>query len=120
MNESEYIPPDCFFKRLKVDVRRLAPFGFARKGACWEYSENVAGGALVCHIAIDSRGGVSECVTDIATGDEYAQHRGMDGPRFLPAYHMNKKTWTTIVLDGTVRAEELQKLLAESRKLATK
>ena len=223
MNESEYIPPDCFFKRLKVDVRRLAPFGFARKGACWEYSENVAGGALVCHIAIDSRGGVSECVTDIATGDEYVQHRvagasgkfvgsvrceimalmkriadscferdvfktdlargiiafaesewgerpeflwknfpdyavlrrkdtdkwyalvarlpadkvggsrkdiveavnlrrtdSMDGPRFLPAYHMNKKTWTTIVLDGTVGAEELQKLLKESRKLATK
>jgi predicted DNA-binding protein (MmcQ/YjbR family) len=33
---------------------------------------------------------------------------------------MNKKTWTTIVLDGTVGAEELQKLLKESRKLATK
>ena len=37
-----------------------------------------------------------------------------------PAYHMNKKTWTTIVLDGTVGAEELQELLKESRKLATK
>jgi predicted DNA-binding protein (MmcQ/YjbR family) len=45
---------------------------------------------------------------------------GMDGPRFLPAYHMNKKTWTTIVLDGAVGAAELQKLLSESRKLATK
>ena len=36
-------------------------------------------------------------------------------PGILPAYHMNKKTWTTIVLDGTVGAEELQKLLTVSR-----
>ena len=223
MSESEYISPDSFFKRLKVDVRRLAPFGFVRKGRCWEYSESVADGALVCRMTINRHGNVRESVTDIATGDEYVQHRiagatgkfvgrvrqdvmdlmariakgcfsrdlfkaaaardllsfaetewgetpeflwksfpdyavlrrkdtdkwyalvarltadkvggskkdiievvnlrrtdGMNGPRFLPAYHMNKKTWTTIVLDGTVEAEELQKLLTESRKLATK
>ena len=24
------------------------------------------------------------------------------GLRFLPTYHMNKKTWTAIILDGTV------------------
>ena len=223
MNESEYIAPDNFFKRLKVDVRRLAPFGFEKKGACWEYSEVIAGGALVCRVTIDRRGAASVDVTDVETGDEYVQHRvagaagrfvgrtrrdvmalmervaaecfsrdvfktelargliahaeaqwdekpeflwknfpdyavlrrrdtnkwyalvarlpadkvggsrkdiieavnlrrtdSMDGPRFLPAYHMNKKTWTTIVLDGTVGAEELQKLLTDSRKLATK
>ena len=74
MNESEYIAPDNFFKRLKVDVRRLAPFGFEKKGTCWEYSEVIAGGALVCRVTIDRRGAASVNVTDVETGDEYVQH----------------------------------------------
>ena len=57
---------------------------------------------------------------DIVEAVNLRRTDSMDGPRFLPAYHMNKKTWTTIVLDGAVGAAELQKLLAESRKLATK
>jgi len=221
MNESEYIAPDNFFKRLKVDVRRLAPFGFEKRGDCWEYSEVIAGGALVCRVTIDRRGAASVNVTDVETGDEYVQHRvagaagrfvgrtrrdvmalmervaaecfsrdvfktelargliahaeaqwdekpeflwknfpdyavlrrkdtdkwyalvarlpadkigrvgrdeveivnlrrtdGMDGPRFLPAYHMNKKTWTTIVLDGSTGKAELLDHLAESRRKA--
>ena len=57
---------------------------------------------------------------DIVEAVNLRRTASMDGPRFLPAYHMNKKTWTTIVLDGMVGAEELQKLLTDSRKLATK
>ena len=33
---------------------------------------------------------------------------------FLPAYHMNKKTWITILLDGSVPDEEIKLLLAMS------
>ena len=73
--------------------------------------------ALVARLTADKVGGNRK---DIVEAVNLRRTDSMDGPRFLPAYHMNKKTWTTIVLDGTVGAEELQKLLKESRKLATK
>lgn len=34
---------------------------------------------------------------------------------FYPAYHMNKKNWITIVLDGTIKNEELLDYIKESR-----
>ena len=214
----EYSPPQEFFRRLKVDTRLLEPFGFARKGSCWEYEEEIAGGSLVCRISIDRGGAVSEYVFDAATGDEYSQHRvagasgkfvgrvrrdvaslmariangcfsrdvfktasargilafavsqwnekpeflwknfpdyavlrrkdtgkwyalvarlpagkvggsgkgaveivnlrrteGMEGARFLPAYHMNKKTWATVVLDDGAGVAGLLPFVAASR-----
>ena len=73
--------------------------------------------ALIARLTADKVGGNRTDVIEIVN---MRRTEGMDGPRFLPAYHMNKKTWTTIVLDGAVGAAELQKLLSESRKLATK
>ena len=73
--------------------------------------------ALVARLTADKVGGNRK---DIVEAVNLRRTDSMDGPRFLPAYHMNKKTWTTIVLDGTVSAEELQKLLTESRELATR
>ena len=32
-------------------------------------------------------------------------------PGFLPAYHMSKSSWVTLVLDGSVPAEEMERLL---------
>lgn len=72
---------------------------------------------LVARLTADKVGGSRK---DIIEAVNLRRTDSMDGPRFLPAYHMNKKTWTTIVLDGTVGAEELQELLKESRKLAAK
>ena len=37
-----------------------------------------------------------------------------DDPRFLPGYHKNKKSWMTIVLDGTTSFNALGSLLALS------
>lgn len=221
--QTEYATPTEFFRRMRVKRATLQKFGFKKESGVWTYSEPIAGGALVCTVAVDSSGAVVETTADAATGDEYVQHRvagasgkfvggarceimalmkriadscferdvfktdlarsiiayaesewgempeflwknfpdyavlrrkdtdkwyalvarltankvggsrkdvvevvnmrrtdGIEGSRFLPAYHMNKKTWTTIVLDGTVGAEELQKLLTESRGLANK
>ena len=73
--------------------------------------------ALVARLTADNVGGKRD---DLVEAVNLRRTDSMDGPRFLPAYHMNKKTWTTIVLDETVGAEELQKLLTDSRKLATK
>lgn len=33
---------------------------------------------------------------------------------FYPAYHMNKKNWITLILDGTIKDEDLFELLNES------
>lgn len=43
-----------------------------------------------------------------------------DGERIFPGYHMNKKHWITLPLDGTLPYEELRERLEESRFLAGK
>ena len=40
--------------------------------------------------------------------------------RFLPAYHMNKRTWFSIQLDGGVELSEIQRLTECSRAQAFK
>ena len=39
---------------------------------------------------------------------------------FLPGYHMNKKHWVTVLLDGSVPSEELYRLIDASYSLAAK
>lgn len=39
-------------------------------------------------------------------------------PGILPAYHMNKESWVTVLLDGTVPPDTVRALLAESYRLA--
>jgi predicted DNA-binding protein (MmcQ/YjbR family) len=41
-------------------------------------------------------------------------------PCVLPGYHMNKKHWNTIVLDGTVSDKVLQEWISHSYDLARK
>jgi predicted DNA-binding protein (MmcQ/YjbR family) len=36
------------------------------------------------------------------------------GNGYLPAYHMNKSHWVTVLLDGTVTGEQIKKLLQDS------
>ena len=38
-------------------------------------------------------------------------------PGFFPAYHMNKESWITIALDGTVALEQIMPLIAMSHDL---
>lgn len=38
-------------------------------------------------------------------------------PGILPAYHMNKRHWITVLLDGTCETPELQNLIALSYRL---
>lgn len=43
-----------------------------------------------------------------------------DGKRYFPGYHMNKKHWVTICLDGSVSLEEIFQRIDESFVLAAK
>lgn len=38
----------------------------------------------------------------------------MERPGFLPAYHMSRRNWISILLDGSVPIEDIEKLLRES------
>ena len=44
----------------------------------------------------------------------------VDHARYFPAYHMNKKHWITLCLDGSVGQEEIERRVAESYRLAKK
>ena len=44
----------------------------------------------------------------------------LDGHKYFPGYHMNKKHWCTICLDGTVPLEEICRRIDESFRLAKK
>lgn len=43
-----------------------------------------------------------------------------DGVRIFNGYHMNKKSWITVILDGSVPLEEIYSLIDESYRLAEK
>ncbi len=38
-------------------------------------------------------------------------------PSVIPAYHMNKVHWNTIMLDGSIPTEEIQRMIRESYEL---
>lgn len=44
----------------------------------------------------------------------------IDQKRYFPGFHMNKKHWCTICLDGSVSLDELYQRIAESYRLAVK
>ncbi len=44
----------------------------------------------------------------------------VDGVKYLPGYHMNKRTWFTVRLDGTLAPDELASLIDTSYRLALK
>lgn len=35
-------------------------------------------------------------------------------PSVVPGYHMNKKHWNSLILDGTIPDEDIKRMLAES------
>ena len=43
-----------------------------------------------------------------------------DGQKYFPGYHMNKKHWYTLCLDGSVGLEEIYRRVDESYLLAKK
>ena len=42
----------------------------------------------------------------------------IDKKRYFPGWHMNKKHWYTIILDGSVSTEEICSRIDESYRLA--
>ena len=57
-------------------------------------------------------------IIDLRTEPE-AMVNLIDNSRFFPGWHMNKKHWYTIILDGTVSTDEICRRVDESYLLAT-
>lgn len=56
-------------------------------------------------------------IIDLRSKPELLQQR-MDNRRYFPGWHMNKKHWYTIILDGSVPLEEICRNIDESYLLA--
>ncbi|MBK7763167.1 MAG: MmcQ/YjbR family DNA-binding protein [Bacteroidetes bacterium] len=52
---------------------------------------------------------------NVKCNPEYAIQLREEFPNaVLPGYHMNKKHWNTIVVDGTIQAKQLQQFILDS------
>lgn len=92
------------------------------KNAVWRRKDNKKWYAAVLTVAkrklgLDCDGFVA--VIDLRTDPEVLPSL-LDGKRYFPAYHMNKKHWFTMRLDGSVPAEEICAWLDKSYTLAKK
>lgn len=92
------------------------------KNAVWRRKDNKKWYAAVLTVAkrklgLDCDGLVA--VIDLRTDPEVLSSL-LDGKRYFPAYHMNKRHWFTMRLDGSVPAEEICTWLDKSYELAKK
>ena len=51
--------------------------------------------------------------------DEAVELREQYPDSVLPGYHMNKKHWNTVVIDGALSSQQLQKFIVDSYDLVT-
>ncbi len=51
--------------------------------------------------------------------DDAIELRGQYPDSVLPGYHMNKKHWNTIVINGALSSKQLQKFISDSYNLVT-
>lgn len=124
------VAKECFERDVfKTDeARRIIEFARAEWGETLEFlwdrfpdyavlrrSDTGKWYALVARLAADKVGGNAGEEVEVVN---LRRADGMAGERFRPAYHMNKKTWTTIVLDGSMTANELMMFVTASREKA--
>lgn len=52
--------------------------------------------------------------------DPAEMEKTVDGQKYFPGWHMNKKSWYTMILDGSVELDELRRRIDDSYLLAIK
>lgn len=93
---------------------RATLFSAARGNAKWY--------AAILTVKVEKLGLTDDCMLEVIDlrGEPEFVARIPDGERFFPGYHMNKKHWFTVLLDGSVPDDEICRLLDESYVLAAK
>jgi predicted DNA-binding protein (MmcQ/YjbR family) len=57
---------------------------------------------------------------NVKCNPEYAVELREQYSAILPGYHMNKKHWNTIIVDGTITTKQLRKFITDSYFLVAK
>ncbi len=93
------------------------PFGIAERTGILRHPVSGKWYAAILNIPKTKLGLASEQVVEVvnlhASAPQVQQLLGR--PHFYPGWHMNKKYWYTVILDGSVADEELFQLLEVSR-----
>lgn len=90
--------------------------------AVWRRKDNAKWYAVLMIVARKKLGmeGEGKMEISVVRADPREVELLIDGKRIFPAYHMNKKHWIALPLDGTLPYEELLERIEESRFLAGK
>ncbi len=92
------------------------------RNAIFRRADNAKWYAAILTVAKNKLGLIGDEIIEIIDlRADSAQIAAMtDGEKYFPGYHMNKKHWLTICLDGSVPAEEIYTLIDNSYLLAQK
>ena len=90
------------------------------KDAIWRRRDTKKWYAVIMEISERKLNLDSDNIVEVIDLRGRALENFVDGEKYFPGYHMNKKSWYTIRLDGSVTFEEICKRLDESYQLATK
>lgn len=88
--------------------------------AVWRRKNTKKWYALIMEISERKLGLDSDNLVEIVDLRGRELENFVDGEKYFPGYHMNKKSWYTIRLDGSVTFNEICTRLNESYSLATK
>lgn len=85
--------------------------------AVFRHSDNQKWFALVMDVPDEKLGIEGEKIVDVVNlklDPDFIDELTRNKKGYLPAYHMNKRSWVSILLDGSVSADDIKPLLAES------
>ena len=89
-------------------------------GAVLRHSDNRKWFALVMRVGRGKLGLAGDGQVDVVNlkiADRMFKDVLMQNKGILPAYHMNKRHWISVILDGTMPEEELTLLIRDSYRL---
>lgn len=88
--------------------------------AVWRRADNRKWFGAILTVAPEKLGlppGEPTEIIDLRIAKGQVEHT-VDGKKYFPGWHMNKKSWYTMLLDGSVAAEEVFRRIDESYRLA--
>lgn len=107
--------------REKYGIEPEHPWGKYPENTTFKAAENGKWFALIMPVSRHALGLVGSGMVEVVNVKAQPEVIGMivsvDG--YLPAYHMNKQHWLTVLLDGTVSAEQVFERIDESYALIT-
>ena len=98
------------YMQKKYQVSPEYPWKKSDKNAVFRHSDNNKWFALVMNIRRDKLGlsGIEHIdVINLKINDMFYRDMILQKMGIIPAYHMNKQYWITVLLDGTVETEML-------------